>query len=94
MPCHVDTIRGHHACSIVTKALTLPAKVPSPSDAIGSDVGDVLEGSQPDGCHWLTGVGPAMILVNSFATLSGSEDYEAGVTPAEWERAVGYIEHV
>jgi hypothetical protein len=35
-----------------------------------------------------------MILVNSFATLSGSEDYEAGVTPAEWERAVGYIEHV
>jgi hypothetical protein len=28
MPCHVDTIRGHHARSIVTKALTLPAKVP------------------------------------------------------------------
>jgi len=36
----------------------------------------------------------ALILVNSFATLSRSEDYEAGVTPAEWERAVGYIEHV
>ena len=36
----------------------------------------------------------ALILVNSFATLSRSEDYEAGVTPGEWERWVGYIEHV
>jgi hypothetical protein len=36
----------------------------------------------------------ALILINSFAALSRSEDYEAGVTPAEWERTVGYIEHV
>jgi class 3 adenylate cyclase len=36
----------------------------------------------------------ALILVNSFATLSQSEDYEAGVTPAEYERMAGYIEHV
>jgi pimeloyl-ACP methyl ester carboxylesterase len=36
----------------------------------------------------------ALILLNSFAALSRSEDYEAGVTPAEWERTVGYIEHV
>jgi class 3 adenylate cyclase len=36
----------------------------------------------------------ALILVNSFATLSRSDDYEAGVTPGEWERWVGYIEHV
>jgi class 3 adenylate cyclase len=36
----------------------------------------------------------ALILVNSFATLSRSQDYEAGVTPAESERMIGYIEHV
>jgi class 3 adenylate cyclase len=34
----------------------------------------------------------ALILVHSFAALSRSEDYEAGVTPAEYERMVGAIE--
>jgi class 3 adenylate cyclase/pimeloyl-ACP methyl ester carboxylesterase len=34
----------------------------------------------------------ALILVNSFAALSRSEDYEAGMTPAEHERLVGGIE--
>jgi class 3 adenylate cyclase/pimeloyl-ACP methyl ester carboxylesterase len=36
----------------------------------------------------------ALILVNSFATLSRSEDFEAGMTAAEYERMAGYIEHV
>jgi class 3 adenylate cyclase len=36
----------------------------------------------------------ALILVNSFAALARSDGYEAGVTPAEWERLVGSIEHV
>jgi class 3 adenylate cyclase len=36
----------------------------------------------------------ALILVNSFATLRRSDDYEAGVTPTDYERLVGYIEHV
>ena len=36
----------------------------------------------------------ALILVNSFAAAARSEDYEAGVTPAEHERLAGYVEHV
>jgi class 3 adenylate cyclase len=35
----------------------------------------------------------ALILVNSFATLSRSDDYEAGMTPAEFERLAEDIEH-
>jgi class 3 adenylate cyclase len=36
----------------------------------------------------------AVILVNSFAALSHSEDYEAGVAPADYERWVAYVEQV
>jgi class 3 adenylate cyclase len=36
----------------------------------------------------------ALILVNSFAALSRSEDYEAGVTPAEYEGFVDYLKDV
>jgi class 3 adenylate cyclase len=36
----------------------------------------------------------ALILVNSFAALARSQNYEAGVTPEEYERMAGYAEHV
>jgi pimeloyl-ACP methyl ester carboxylesterase len=37
----------------------------------------------------------AVILINSSAAIARSKDYEAGLTPAEYERVVGYyIEHV
>ena len=36
----------------------------------------------------------ALILVNSFATLARSEDYDAGITPQEYESLVQYAERV
>jgi class 3 adenylate cyclase len=36
----------------------------------------------------------ALILVNSFAAMARSKGYEAGATPAEYGRFIGYIEHV
>jgi class 3 adenylate cyclase len=36
----------------------------------------------------------ALVLVNTFATLARSEDYDAGVTPEEYERLVEYVERV
>ncbi|HET8619605.1 MAG TPA: adenylate/guanylate cyclase domain-containing protein [Acidimicrobiales bacterium] len=36
----------------------------------------------------------ALILVNSFAAMARSEDYEAGVRPEEYERYVGWVDHV
>jgi class 3 adenylate cyclase/pimeloyl-ACP methyl ester carboxylesterase len=36
----------------------------------------------------------ALILLNSFAAVARSEDYDAGVTPEEYERYVGWVEHV
>jgi pimeloyl-ACP methyl ester carboxylesterase len=35
----------------------------------------------------------ALILINSYATLSRSDDYEAGMTPVEFERLAEDIEH-
>ena len=35
-----------------------------------------------------------LILVNSFAAMARSEDYEAGATPEEYERVVAWVEHV
>jgi class 3 adenylate cyclase/pimeloyl-ACP methyl ester carboxylesterase len=35
----------------------------------------------------------ALILLNTFAALARSEDYDAGVTPEEYERYVGWAEH-
>jgi class 3 adenylate cyclase len=36
----------------------------------------------------------SLILINSFATLSRSKDYDAGLTPEEYERRVAWVEHV
>jgi len=36
----------------------------------------------------------ALILINSFATIAQSEDYEAGMTSEEYERFVEWVEHV
>jgi class 3 adenylate cyclase len=36
----------------------------------------------------------ALILINSFPAVARSDDYEAGVTPEEWERVVAWMEHV
>jgi pimeloyl-ACP methyl ester carboxylesterase len=36
----------------------------------------------------------ALILINSFPAIARSEDYDAGVTPEEHERFVGWVEHV
>jgi class 3 adenylate cyclase len=36
----------------------------------------------------------ALVLLNSFATMARSEDYDAGGTPEEYERIVGWAEHV
>jgi class 3 adenylate cyclase len=36
----------------------------------------------------------ALILVNSFAAVARSDDYDAGVAPEEYERLVEYFEHV
>ncbi len=36
----------------------------------------------------------ALILVNSFAAVARSDDYDAGVGPEEYERLVEYFEHV
>jgi pimeloyl-ACP methyl ester carboxylesterase len=36
----------------------------------------------------------ALILINSFATIARSEDYDAGATPEEFEQFVGWIEHL
>jgi class 3 adenylate cyclase len=36
----------------------------------------------------------ALILVNSFAAMARSDDYDAGATPEEYERVVAWVEHV
>ena len=36
----------------------------------------------------------ALILLNSFAAITRSEDYDAGVTPEEADRLIGWVEHV
>jgi class 3 adenylate cyclase len=36
----------------------------------------------------------ALILLNSFAAVARSDDYDAGATPEEYERYVGWVEHV
>jgi class 3 adenylate cyclase len=36
----------------------------------------------------------ALVLINSAAAIARSEDYEAGVTPEEWERFVAWVEQV
>jgi class 3 adenylate cyclase len=35
----------------------------------------------------------ALILLNSAAAIARSKDYDAGLTPEDWERLVGWIEH-
>src|SRR5262245_4636656 len=71
--------------AVITAAA--PERVVLAADTLGGPVAALYAATHPERTR-------ALILINSSATLARSEDYDAGATPEEYERFVGWAEHV
>jgi class 3 adenylate cyclase len=71
--------------AVITAAA--PERVVLLGEGMGGPVAALYAATHPERTR-------ALILVDSFATIARSEDYDAGVTPEEYELFVGWVEQV
>jgi pimeloyl-ACP methyl ester carboxylesterase len=71
--------------AVITAAA--PERVVLLGEGMGGPVAALYAATHPERTR-------ALILVDSFATIARSEDYDAGVTPEEYELFVGWVEKV